>query len=634
MKLQLENLPLETVIDILAKLSYTDIVRVGQANHGFHDICFGNLVWRDRLQRYYPEEYRHLSTVENLPWDGYYQRFKECYEKPFYVLNEKRETILITKTADPNKWQAIQKLYSLVMEGDFKAIDKFRKKSLDLPSALAESTILEMLLDNRIQNHERKRPLDWAATVEGQPLLNAAFQEALNNSSPEQDNVLRLLLEKHGYAQHAALFNKKLLLALILNQLAVVESDIDKLVDQPLTKNGKSALYIATENGHADLVIRLLAKKANANQALNGSSIFILAVRKGYLGVVQSLITAGVNVNQENDACLTPLYIAADNGHCEMVKLLIDAGANVEQGTADDDAAPLFVASQMGNLSTVKLLIQMRANVNRACRVNGMTPLYIAAQNRHLETLKFLIASGANKDLVSAIGVAPLHIAAQQGFYEGVATLIANGANVNQTTSKAGTTPLIYAALQGHLKLVQLLIENGADVDHMTTPNKLTALSAASKSHHPEIVSYLKKIIRTKNILKELDMVLNNQCEPNPKILDQAIVLFDWYVKQPFHKHNFHYKDVAHAIVNQLTDCKNTNSEFDETMLSAIISNAFAKVNADRSTHFFWKQPVSYRTLSDEGHFKIIEKLILEKMSMDASGEEDGLNPSVLNSRP
>ena len=53
----------------------------------------------------------------------------------------------------------------------------------------------------------------------------------------------------------------------------------------------------------------------------------------------------------------TPLYIAAEKGHLEVVRFLVESGAKKNQGTTDDGATPLFIATQNGHLEVVSPIV-------------------------------------------------------------------------------------------------------------------------------------------------------------------------------------------------------------------------------------------------------------------------------------
>ena len=237
------------------------------------------------------------------------------------------------------------------------------------------------------------------------------------------------------------------------------------------------------------------------------------AAKDGDAELVKLLIDAGADVNKANEKGETPLYWAAANGRTECVKLLIDAGADVNK--ADKDGrTPLILAAYYGHAECVKLLINAGADVNMA-NEDGLTPLYPAAWNGHTECVKLLIAAGADvnkadekgetplyfaafygrkecmKLLIDAgadvnkaekDGLAPLYWAAEEGHTECVKQLLAAGADVNKANEK-GETPLFWAAYEGHTDCVKLLIAAGADVNKADEKGETPLYCAAYKGH-------------------------------------------------------------------------------------------------------------------------------------------------------
>ena len=77
------------------------------------------------------------------------------------------------------------------------------------------------------------------------------------------------------------------------------------------------------------------------------------------------------------------------------MRLLIEAGANKDQGLTDDGATPLFIAAANGHLEVVQILLESGANKDQGLTdvIVGATPLFIAAQKGHLEVVQFLVES-------------------------------------------------------------------------------------------------------------------------------------------------------------------------------------------------------------------------------------------------
>lgn len=106
---------------------------------------------------------------------------------------------------------------------------------------------------------------------------------------------------------------------------------------------------------------------------------------------VMSLIESGIDVNSYiKDSFLegwdTLLTSAADKGHTEVVKLLIQKGADVNK-SSKYGITPLMAAASKGRTEIADLLIQHGASVNKADE-SGNTPLTFAADEGRTETIK------------------------------------------------------------------------------------------------------------------------------------------------------------------------------------------------------------------------------------------------------
>ena len=117
---------------------------------------------------------------------------------------------------------------------------------------------------------------------------------------------------------------------------------------------------------------------------------------------VRELIDAGADVNSKEGATL--LSTASGNGHTEIVKLLLDAKADVNAARKIDGMTPLHTASANGHVETVKLLLGAQANVN-AADTDGRTPLSMASLNGHTETVKLLLDARANVNAAKTNGM-------------------------------------------------------------------------------------------------------------------------------------------------------------------------------------------------------------------------------------
>ncbi len=184
-----------------------------------------------------------------------------------------------------------------------------------------------------------------------------------------------------------------------------------------------------------------------------------VASKKGHTDGVKLLIKAGADLNQCSDGGATPLYMASQNGRAEAVEILIQAGADLNQAR-NDGGTPLYIASEDGHNKVVEILLKAGADLNQG--YHGVTPLYISSQNGHSNVVEILLKAGA--DLNQGYhGATPLFIASQNGHAGVVQILVeATGADLNQDPDD-GATPLFMASQSGHVEIVEILVNARAN---------------------------------------------------------------------------------------------------------------------------------------------------------------------------
>jgi ankyrin repeat protein len=119
----------------------------------------------------------------------------------------------------------------------------------------------------------------------------------------------------------------------------------------------------------------------------------------------------------------TPLHLAAFFGQTEIVKVLLDRGADFEALTGNAmKLRPLHSAAAGGSIDAAKLLLEKGADPN-ARQHGGFTPLMSAASNGSVELVKALLAKGADATVAADNGRLPVDLARSQDYDEVVALL-------------------------------------------------------------------------------------------------------------------------------------------------------------------------------------------------------------------
>jgi len=236
--------------------------------------------------------------------------------------------------------------------------------------------------------------------------------------------------------------------------------------------------------------------------SVNGQALHNAARSGDYTAVKALLSTDSSLINETDDWNQTPLSIAADKGHLEIVKYLVEQGAQLNQADRLDNT-PLHIAAGKGHLEIVKYLVKKRANVDQ---INGYgrTPLYAAAERGRFEIVKYLVEQGVDVDRASHSKETPLHAAAEGGHLEIVKYLVEQGVDVDPA-SHSKETPLHAAAGIGHLGIVQYLVEQGANLNKVSGWRQ-TPLSLALDRFTADDLTSLLLMAKTQSALRALRM--------------------------------------------------------------------------------------------------------------------------------
>jgi ankyrin repeat protein len=135
------------------------------------------------------------------------------------------------------------------------------------------------------------------------------------------------------------------------------------------------------------------------------------AANEGDKKTVQALIKSKADINAKDpEQKRTALYFAISNEHQEVIKLLIDKGASLENLSEDRETA-LFMATTTNNNDLMKTVIKKNKKLINIPDSEGTTPLMEAAKYGTKKTVEILLNAGAKKDLKNKLGSTALEIA-------------------------------------------------------------------------------------------------------------------------------------------------------------------------------------------------------------------------------
>jgi ankyrin repeat protein len=283
---------------------------------------------------------------------------------------------------------------------------------------------------------------------------------------------------------------------------------------------GITPLYLACLNRRGSMVETLLSAGANANAALvTGETVLMTCARAGEAAGVRALLTRGANADAKEPAHgQTALMWAAAQKHHDAVAALIEAGADVRARSRDfpqtvtsevtqragreelnytvtrGGSTALLFAARSGDAESARLLLAAGADVNDTMP-DGTSALVLAAHSGNGAVAALLLDKGADPDAAS-IGYTALHAAVLRGDVATVTTLIAHKANVNAPITKGtpvrrnsqdfelpktliGATPYLLAAKFLEIEIMRALAAAGADT-RLAMKDGTTPLMAAA----------------------------------------------------------------------------------------------------------------------------------------------------------
>jgi len=204
----------------------------------------------------------------------------------------------------------------------------------------------------------------------------------------------------------------------------------------------------------------------NAKNYYNNNALQ-LAVLADNGNIVKHLIEKGAEGELSD---LLMLAVRYGKELTKSVKVLVNKGANVNKVSGPTEYpyindTVLIIAAQNDYMEIVKTLLEKGANFNVRCHSRtwcvGKDAMIYAANFGNLDVIQLLLSKGANKDVQDKIGNTPLMMAARNGEETVAQFLVDQGANVNLINNK-GYSALTYAYEQGHEKIFELLKTSGA----------------------------------------------------------------------------------------------------------------------------------------------------------------------------
>ena len=354
-------------------------------------------------------------------------------------------------------------------------------------------TALEHLLGKMLPLHSKQSLLKYIEIIPGSITINYYVCDITADSLIEYAGgklqfmrligIFSLYINDHAVLQEDENMNFTFELALLEavtaghNEAAEFLLQIETINIDHTNEEGKTALMLACEGGHEDIVHSLLSAGANVNlQDNNGWTALMRASKHNHISIINMLLQANANPQLKKSNGSNALMIASFDGHYEVVELLISIGVDYKYQREDGTNA-FMLACQNGHTQIVELLLKEQVDPNVQDK-NGWNAFMVACANGHTQIVELLLKKQVDPNVQSKNGWNAFMSACKNGHTQIVELLLKEQVDPN-VQNKDGWNAFMVACANGHTQIVELLLKKQVDFN-ATDRNGHTALMAAA----------------------------------------------------------------------------------------------------------------------------------------------------------
>ena len=266
---------------------------------------------------------------------------------------------------------------------------------------------------------------------------------------------------------------------------------------------GLKALHYSAINGSYELVRYFADIKCKNNFGWNCLHI---AARYGHLDLCKTLLDEEkFELRMVDDVGRSMVHHSAKSGNYELLTYFADKGNDIHLRAVKEKNC-LHIAAENGHLNLCKALIDKHEFNVRADDIYGYTALHYSARSGTYKLLTYFVDIGTDILLKTKTRINCLHMAAENGYLDLCKALIDNHNFDLHIADNDGYTALHFSAISGNSELFTYFVEKGIDID-LRTINGSNCLHIAAQNGH---LNLCKMLINKYNI--DIDIIDNDGC--------------------------------------------------------------------------------------------------------------------------
>jgi ankyrin repeat protein len=312
---------------------------------------------------------------------------------------------------------------------------------------------------------------------------NDLFGESALGLAVDRENIelVKLLLQKGADPNISKKYMGPVLFSAIsTNNYAIFKLLIDYhadiyLKDPVFGDEMKTALDMAELRGSRKMALWLKkAGVANGTPPQTKEDLFIQAVKDNDIRSVKKYIGQGINPNYKDTHERTALMWAVMYGYHDLVRFLLDHGADIAVRQEHANFIPLLTAAENGDLELVKLFLDRGVDVNMQDHYYS-TALILSCKEQHTEIVKYLLERGADPAKRGFLDLDAFWYAFEKKNYRILELLIKHKTNLDSyyiSPRDSGAprgffpaTALFHAVYYDDVEMASFLLDHGADAD-------------------------------------------------------------------------------------------------------------------------------------------------------------------------